>query len=105
MHLYRPIIASLVIIFAVNQQAHASSDNLDSGMDNGIEGFQQGNSEGLSAGIADYPYRNSDCPVGRSTTYCLGWSGGYEIGFNAQKAIDESDKQIDKSENGEDDDD
>ena len=52
MHLYRPIIASLVIIFAVNQQAHASSDNLDSDMDNGIEGFQQGNSEGISAGIA-----------------------------------------------------
>jgi hypothetical protein len=32
---------------------------------------------GRSAGIVDYPYRNSDCPIRHSMAYCLGWSGGY----------------------------
>ena len=66
---------------------------------------QQGHADGESAGIADYPYRNSDCPVGHSTAYCLGWSGRYETGFNAQKTVDESDRQGDKSADSNDDDD
>jgi hypothetical protein len=43
-----------------------------------------------AAGIADYPNRNNDCPSGHSAAYCVGWTSGYNIGFNAQTTIEES---------------
>jgi hypothetical protein len=55
--------------------------------------INKGAMTGRSAGIVDYPYRNSDCPIRHSMAYCLGWSGGYTTRFNAQKTIDESDRQ------------
>ena len=49
-------------------------------------------------------YRNSDCPSGHSSSYCLGWDGGYATGFNAQETIDESVRQSSNSDNEDDDD-
>jgi hypothetical protein len=99
----RFIITSLILIFAVHQYAQANSDDHVGDIDNKIDGYQQGNADGISAGLVDYPYRNSDCPVGHSTAYCLGWTGGYETGFNAQKTDDESNRQND-NENSDNDD-
>lgn len=93
LHMTRFIIISLVLIFAVHQRAQANSDNHSEDTDNKIEdSYQRGNADGESAGLVDYPYRNSDCPVGHSTAYCLGWTGGYETGFNSQKTDDESNR-------------
>lgn len=95
------IIIPLILIFAVHQQAQANSDNHVRDTDNKIDSYQRGNADGESAGLVDYPYRNSDCPVGHSTAYCLGWTGGYETGFNARKTDDEFNRQndIDNSDN------
>jgi len=93
----------LILIFAAHQQAQANSDNLGGDTDNAIDSYQQGNADGKSAGLVDYPYRNNDCPVGHSTAYCLGWTGGYETGFNAQKTVDESDRQSDDDNDDDDD--
>src|ERR687891_666153 len=95
LHLCRLTIVSLILIFAAHQQTQANSDEHGGDTDNEIDSYQQGNADGISAGLVDYPYRNSDCPVGHSTAYCLGWSSGYETGFNAQKTIDESNGQND----------
>jgi hypothetical protein len=95
LHLCRLTIVSLILVFPAHQQAQANSDDHAGDTDNEIDSYQQGNSDGESAGLVDYPYRNSDCPVGHSTAYCLGWSSGYETGFNAQKTIDESNGQND----------
>ena len=93
LYMTRFIIISLILIFAVHQQAQANSDNHSKDTDNKIEdSYQRGNADGESAGLVDYPYRNSDCPVGHSTAYCLGWTGGYETGFNSQKTDDESNR-------------
>ena len=93
---YEFMIVLLILIFVANHQAQANSDNVDGGVTvNKIDSYQQGNAEGISAGLVDYPYRNSDCPVKHSTAYCLGWAGGYETGFNAQKSDDESNRQND----------
>jgi hypothetical protein len=74
-------------------------------IDNSIDSYQQGSDDGRSAGIVDYPYRNSDCPIRHSMAYCLGWSGGYTTRFNAQKTIDESDRQSGNRDNNDSDDD
>jgi len=99
------VVAQFAVLAAQQQQVQAGSSSGDLGrdIDNEIDSYQQGNADGKSAGLVDYPYRNSDCPVGHSTAYCLGWTGGYETGFNAQKTVDESDRQSD-DDNGDDDD-
>ena len=91
------VVLLIIILLAAHQQAQANSDNLGGDIDDEIDSYQQGNADGRSAGLVDYPYRNIDCPVGHSTEYCLGWSGGYETGFNAKKTIDESTRQSDNS--------
>ena len=98
-------VVSLIIIFAAHQQAQANSDDLGDDIDNSIDSYQQGSDERRSAGIVDYPYRNSDCPIRHSMAYCLGWSGGYTTRFNAQKTIDESDRQNGNRDNNDSDDD
>ena len=104
LHKTRLIIIPLLLIFAVHQQAQANSDNYVGDIDNKIEdSYQRGNADGESAGLVDYPYKNSDYPVGHSTAYCLGWTGGYETGFNAQKTDDESNR-LNDNENSDNDD-
>ena len=102
------LMVTLIIMLLAQQQkpvqVGSSSGDLGSDIDEGIDGYQQGNSDGRAAGIADYPFRNSDCPVGHSAAYCLGWDGGYATGFNAQKTIDESDRQSSNGDNDDDDD-
>ena len=38
----------------------SDSDKLGGDTDNSIDSYQQGNSDGKSAGLDDYPYRNND---------------------------------------------
>jgi hypothetical protein len=100
------VVFLIIILLAAHQQAQANSGNLGGDIDDEIDSYQQGNADGRSAGLVDYPYRNIDCPVvGHSTAYCLGWSGGYETGFNAKKTIDESARQSDSSDDNDNDDD
>ena len=104
LHMTRFIIISLMLIFVGHQQAQANSDNHSEDTDNKTEdSYQRGNADGESARLVDYPYKNSDCPVVHSSAYCLGWIGGYETGFNAQKTDDESNR-LNDNENSDNDD-
>ena len=99
------VVLLIIILLAAHRQAQANSDNLGGDIDDEIDSYQQGNADGRSAGLVDYPYRNIDCPVGHSSEYCLGWTGVYETGFNAKKTIDESARQSDNSDDNYNDDD
>jgi hypothetical protein len=96
-----------IILLAQLQQVNGVSFFADLGrdVDDRTDTYQQGGEDGRAAGIADYPYKNSDCPTGQSTSYCLGWDGGYTIGFNEQKIMDESGRQNGNSDNNDDDND
>jgi len=71
------VVALFAVLAAQQQQVQAGSSSGDLGRDiaEDIDSYQQGNADGRVTGIADYPYRNSDCPSGHSTAYCLGWDG------------------------------
>jgi hypothetical protein len=100
------LMVTLFMLLAQQQQpvqAGSSSGDLGRDIDEGIDGYQQGNTDGRAAGTADYPYRNSDCPSGYSSAYCLGWDGGYATGFNAQKTIDESGRRSGNGDSNDDD--
>lgn len=96
-----------VILSAQLQQVNGGSsfDDLGRDVDDRTDTYQQGSEDGRAAGIANYPYKNSDCPTGHSTVCCLGWDGGYTTGFNEQKAIDESGRQNSNGDNDDDNDD
>ena len=103
---YLMIMLSIILSAQLQQVNGGSSfDDIGRDVDDRTDTSQRGSEEGRAAGIADYPYKNSDCPTGHSTAYCLGWDGGYTIGFNEQKAIDESGRQNGNNDNNDDDND
>ena|SRR5262245_22877654 len=101
---YLMIILSVILSAQLQQVNGGSSiDDLERNVDDRMDTYQDGSEDGRTAGITDYPYKNSDFPTGHSTAYCLGWDGGYAIGFNEQKVIDESERQNGNSDNNDDD--
>jgi hypothetical protein len=88
--------ASMVaVIFAAQQQVKAQ-DNCEGKRalekfgcqgDNAIQGYQQGYSDGKSAGFNG---ESSSCPQSDSTSgYCLGWGAGYNKGQDARNTQNE----------------